>query len=285
MNPANSNMQRRNSAMDLPVPVSGFADVDGGRLYYETAGTGRPLVLLHAGIADSRMWDAQMAAFAPHYQVIRYDQRGYGLSSVPDSPYAPARDLQQLLHYLGVGQALLVGLSGGGLLALDFTLEYPEMVAAMVLTAPGLSGFQWSSALEAQSRQLAAALERGDVPAAVDLWLALWVEGPAAPAGRADPAVRDRMRELLTDRFSRPPGQGEPRLLEPPAIGRLAAVACPTLIVAGDQDVPDILRNTELLQAKIPGARRVVLPNVAHMVNLERPAEFNALVLDFFQGR
>jgi len=271
--------------MDIPAPVSGFADVDGGRLYYETAGAGRPLVLLHAGIADSRMWDAQMAVFASHYQVIRYDQRGYGLSSVPDAPYAPVRDLQQLLHYLGVGAALLVGLSGGGLLALDFALEYPEMVDAMVVTAPGLSGFQWSPALEAQGRQLAATLERGDVPAAVDLWLALWVDGPAAPAGRADPAVRERMRELLTDLFSRRRDAGEPRLLEPPAIGRLAAIPCPTLIVVGDQDVPDILRITELLQARIPGARRVVLPNVAHMVNLERPAEFNALVLDFFQGR
>ncbi len=119
-------------------PQTGFLDTQGAPLYYEVAGTGHPLLLIHAGVADSRMWDQQFQTFAQHYQVIRYDLRGFGQSSVPAGPFANHKDTFALLEHLGIKQAHVIGISFGGLVALDFTLAFPEKVTALVLGAPGV---------------------------------------------------------------------------------------------------------------------------------------------------
>src|SRR5438270_10481819 len=110
---------------EVRKPVTGFADVNGSRLYYEMMGEGHPLVLIHGGYMDRRMWDDQFAAFAEHYQVIRYDVRGFGKTELPQAPYSDRQDLYDLLQALGVTKTLLLGLSLGGEVAIDFTLEHP----------------------------------------------------------------------------------------------------------------------------------------------------------------
>ena len=264
---------------------TGTADLGGAPLYYEVAGSGHPLVLIHEAIADSRMYDDQFAAFAARYRVIRYDVHGHGRSGLPAGPYTDHDTLRDLLHHLGVGRTAVLGMSAGGRIAIDFALAHPAMVDALILAASAVGGYPVSDAVKERWAEFGAALARGDVPGAVELALRMWVDGPRRAPEQVDPAVRERVRELMAHRFTLP--ESHPQPLEPPAISRLGEIRVPTLIIVGDGDQPEILAIADLLCEGIPGARRAVIPGVAHLPNLERPAEFNRLVLDFLgtQGR
>ena len=269
-----------------PGPISpeainaGFVDVDGGRLYREVVGRGHPLVLLHAGIADCRMWDEQVAAFAARYRVVRFDARGFGRSDPARGRFSPRADLAGLLASLGIGRAHLVGLSMGGALAVDAALEFPELVSALVLAASRPSGLAPSKALRDGWDAVDALIEAGDLAGANECELRMWVDGPDRSPDRVDPAVRERVRTMNGPLLAQP-DEGEPEPLEPPAVERLGAIAVPTLVIVGDADQPDVRDGADLLARAIPGARKATIPNAAHMVNMERPAEFNRLVLEF----
>jgi pimeloyl-ACP methyl ester carboxylesterase len=269
-------------AADPGTTVVGRVEVGGASLAYELTGeAGPPLVLVHAGIADRRLWDAQVAAFAPQYRVLRYDLRGLGESTKPPTGFAHHEDLRGLLAALALRRAVVVGLSLGSRVALDVALAYPALTAALVLAAPALGGYPVSAAWEQYEVEEEAALERGDLPAAVELNLRMWVDGPRRDPAAVAPGVRARATTLVHDALARPPVRVRPGWLTPPAIGRLREVRTPTLVVVGDQDVPDVLAIADRLAAAIPGARRVVVPGAAHLVNLEAAEVFNRVVLEF----
>lgn len=258
---------------------AGIAGVNGARLHYEVAGEGPALVFLHAGIADSRMWDGQFDVFARRFRAVRYDARGYGRSDFPPGPFARQEDLRGLLVHLGIARAALVGCSMGGATAIDFALMHPEMVSALVLVASGLGGYRWSDAIAAYDAEEAAALERGDLDAVVEINLRFWVDGPRRSPEQVDPAVRAAVRSMLRDASTSTDGQ--PQRLEPPAIERLAEIRAPTLVVTGAEDVPDIEAIAELLTGGISGARKATIAGAAHLPNMEQAAAFNRIVLDF----
>ncbi|HJR18547.1 MAG TPA: alpha/beta hydrolase, partial [Actinomycetota bacterium] len=174
-------------------PETGFVPVDGGRLWYEVAGEGAPVVLLHGGLWDSRMWEDQFEALAERCRAVRYDLRGYGQSDRPEKSYSHSDDLAALLDHLKIERAALVGLSMGAAVAIDFTLENPGRVDALVLAAPGLGGYEWSEDLERKYAPVEEALEKGELERAAELELAIW----ARKQKKDDP--RDlRMREIAT---------------------------------------------------------------------------------------
>jgi 3-oxoadipate enol-lactonase len=261
--------------------TTGYAEVHGARLYYEMMGDGHPLVLVHAGIADSRMWDDQFAVFAKRYRVIRYDIRGFGKSIMPPGSSSTSRDLHGLLQAIGVAKAYLVGLSIGGGIAIDFTLQYPAMVSALVLVASGLGGMQPSVAMQRADADVDAARERGGIDAAVEAENRLWVDGPKRRPDQVDSSVRARVAEMNGALYRLPEVDAPRERLDPPAIGRLGEIQVPTLVIVGDGDVPDVIATADVLAHGIAGARKAVLPDVAHMVNMERPVEFNQIMLDF----
>jgi 3-oxoadipate enol-lactonase len=274
--------------MDMSVHSErGFAEVNGARLYYEVVGSGPALTLIHAGIADSRMWDDQFAVFARQFRVVRYDLRGFGQSEMPPGPYTMRDDLRALLRALGIARTHLIGVSMGGSIALDFTLDFPDLVSSLVLVAAGISGRKPSDFLREQWAALEEVMARGDLDAVNELELRLWVDGAGRTPEQVNPGVRERVRVMnagiLANEARNEEGQSV-RPLDPPALGRLGEVAAPTLVMAGARDVSDILENADLLAATIPDARKVVLPDVAHLPPLEAPAEFNRLVLDFLRG-
>ena len=123
---------------------TGFAEINGTTLYYEVAGAGNPFFLVHGHLLDRRSWDDQFAVFAQRYRVIRYDQRGFGDSGLitKGESYSDRQDLYELMKFLGIESASLMGVSGGGALAIDFTLEHPEMVDALIPVTAGVSGFR-----------------------------------------------------------------------------------------------------------------------------------------------
>lgn len=268
--------------MNISGADAGFADISGAPLYYEVAGAGRPLVLLHEGFADSRMFDDQIAAFAARYRVIRYDRHGSGRSGRPTVPYTHHGALRDLLRHLGVARASLLGLSDGGRVAIDGALAYPALVDALIPVAPAVGGYTGSDAYLRQWGEIGAALAAGDVPGAVKLTLRMWMDEPTRTSAEVDPAVRERMREMMTHYYTI--RGDDPPPLEPPAIARLAEIRVPTLIMVGDKDQPDILTQGDLLHAGITGTQKIVIPGVAHVPNMERPADFNRLVLGFLDA-
>jgi pimeloyl-ACP methyl ester carboxylesterase len=255
-------------------------------LHYEVAGSGPAVVLIHEGIADSRMWDRQFATYTDAFRVVRYDIAGYGRSPLRSGPYSHARDLTELLDELGIEQAALVGASLGGRIALDAALAAPGRVSALVLVGSGLAGWDWSEEVQRFGEAEDAALEAGDLDTAVELNLRLWVDGPARGPDAVDAAVRrfvgDMQRlafeNLLAAYEQDPPPGPEERPEGVPADAR-----APTLVIVGDEDVPDIVAISELLEREIPGARRAIMRGVAHVPSLERPDEFDRLVLDFLR--
>ncbi|MFL5803821.1 MAG: alpha/beta fold hydrolase [Roseiflexaceae bacterium] len=267
---------------DKHQTVSGFAEIAGAPVFYEVAGAGHPLLLLHAGVADSRMWDDQWALFAQHYRVIRCDLPGYGQSSIPDREFALHEIVAGLLGHLNVERAHVAGASWGGRVALDFALAHPEKVAKLVLVCPSVGGEKPSAAVERFGEEEEALLERGDLAAATELNLRMWVDGPHRAPGQVDPSVRERVRVMQHHAFTIPTPLGAELIhIDPPAIERLAEVRVPTLVVVGDLDIAEKLAMAERLAAEIPGACQVVIPGAAHMVTMERPEEFNRVILDF----
>ena len=269
----------------LSRPHAGFAEVHGAKLYYEVSGEGRPLLLLHAGVGDSRMWEPQWDEFASRYLVIRTDLRGYGRTEVSPGLFSYHEDVAALVRHLGDETAVVVGLSFGGLVAIDFALAYPEILSALVLGAPAVSGWEPSEELERFSTEEDELLGRGDLAGAAELNLRTWVDGLHRAPDQVDPAVRERVREMQMDVFGVDvPDDAEDEPLEPPAMKRLEEIRVPTLIITGELDQPDFLEIADTLATRIPGAVKVVIPGVAHLPSMEKPERFNRIVLDFLRS-
>ena len=259
--------------------AQGFADVNGTRLYYETAGAGRSIVLVHAFTFDTRMWDDQFEPFAQHYQIIRYDIRGYGKSAVPtEEAYYHADDLKGLLDHLGIERAHVLGLSLGAAIATEFAVAYPQMTSALIAADPVLWGYRWSP----ESEELLGRIWEAGQTSGVEAARAVWLAHPFFAPALRNPHASERLVRIVSDYSGWHWTHNDPGLLpDPPAAARLEEITTPTLAIVGELDVPDFRAITDVLQARIPNARKVVLPGVGHMSSMEDPAGFNDAVLGF----
>jgi pimeloyl-ACP methyl ester carboxylesterase len=260
------------------VRTEGFVEVQNGNLWFELAGEGSPIVLIHAGIADSRMWDPQVTLLVTSgWRVLRYDVRGYRKSIGTKGPNPHWHDLLRLLEALNIAHAVLVGSSLGAAIAIDFTLENPAMVRSLVLVSPGLGGYDWQPSIERYGAAILEAARADDTDRIVEEHLRLWVDGRSRQPTSLDGSIRELARDMLHGAITVEDGAQ----MEPPAIGRLSEIQKPTLILVGAEDLPDVLAIAELLEHGIQGATKVVLPDAAHLLNMERPKEFNELMLSF----
>jgi 3-oxoadipate enol-lactonase len=255
-------------------------------IYAEVAGEGPELVLVHEGICDSRMWDEQWERYAREFRVLRIDLRGFGRTPLEPGVFSNARDLVEVLQQHGFESPALLGVSLGGRVTLEVAVARPDLVSALVLVAPGMPGHDWSPELQAAWGEEEAALEAGDLDEAVEVNLRTWVDGPRREPEDVDPAVRERVAEMQLRAFELqlPVAEAaEEELLVPDLADRLGEVAAPTLIVVGDEDVPDMQAIAERLEREIPGSRRETIANTAHVPSMERPREFDELVLPFLR--
>ncbi|WP_428967115.1 alpha/beta fold hydrolase [Micromonospora fluostatini] len=259
-------------------------DATGPALSYDDVGAGKPLVLLHAGIADRRMWRAQVDVLASRYRVVVPDLRGYGESGLLPAPFAHHDDVVGLLDALGIARATLVGCSFGGSVAIDTALAYPERVDGLALFGSAVSGNEWSDEANDLWERLVGEVDPEDFPASAAAEVRFWVVGPGRRPEDVDPGLvafaeeMDR-RALAADLALSAVDVTE---LHPPAIGRLAELSMPVLVTAGAADVPDISRLADRIAAEVPGAVRLPdVPDAGHLLPLERPAPVNAALLDF----
>lgn len=264
------------------------AEINGAELNYELTGDGPPVVLVHEGVCDLRMWDELTASLAPEFTVLRYDMRGYGDSTMPPGPFSQSADLIALMDHVGMQRAALVGVSYGGRVALEAAFVAPERVTALVLASPARRDHEWSQAVREFGDEEERLLDAGDIDRAADLNVRLWVDGPERGPDAVREAVRERVREMQrrafeiqVEAYSAEPPPGP----EDPVNVRLDEIAAPTLIVVGDADVPDFLEIADKLGNELPTSRTVVLENTAHTIPLERPDQFRDLTLDFLRER
>lgn len=264
----------------MPVP--------GGRIYVEVDGatSDPPVVLIHAGIANLRAWDAMVPLLvAAAYRVVRYDMRAFGRSTTEEVDYSDRDDAVAVLDALGIGRAPFVGNSRGGMVSIDTAIEYPDRVVAVVGVGSGIGGFDGElTPTEIELVDEMEALESAvpmDAAAIADVDIRLWVDGPGQPPTRVSPAIREAIRAWDTPYYLPEHVETRPIRLEPPAVERLRELRCPVLAVAGAVDVSEVVQAARLLEAQAPDARAVVLPDVAHMIGMEVPDTLAGLIIEF----
>ena len=270
----------------MPVSEAGFLEVDGGRIYYEVEGDGHPLLLIHGGLGDLRMWDAQVPAFAERYKVIRYDTRGFGRTETEDVEFTNHGDAAAVLDHVGAESAYVVGQSRGGMIALDLAIDQPHRVDALVSVAGGVGGYEpelpegtdippWD-----EGERL---WESKDWAALAELETQVWVDGWGQAPNRVDAELRRQVHGWILSNYLAGRAEGKPQPLDPPAAERLIEVRAPILVLIGEVDEPESVAAERHLAASVVGAKAVEFPGVAHMMHLEEPERFNQLILDFLR--
>jgi pimeloyl-ACP methyl ester carboxylesterase len=259
---------------------SGYAEVEGGRIFYEAAGQGPAVVMIHDGLLHRESWNSQFASFATNHRVVRWDRRGYGRSDSPTAPFRNLDDVYALMTALEIERASLVGCSSGSLVAIEFALEHPDMVSSLVLVGPIVSGFGFSEHFKTRGDR---GMPDRDAPVErrIEYWTATdpWAMDPESTAARK--AMKGLMvanpRNLTGSAgFTRWPGFS--------CMERLSEINVPTLIVTGESDIPDVHAHAGVIQAGIEGSRRVVLTHSGHLAHFEMPEAFNQLVLEFLES-
>jgi 3-oxoadipate enol-lactonase len=256
---------------------------DGSSVYSETAWTdhsGPAIVLTHDGLLHRETWDAQFTTFAHHYRVTRWDRRGCGRSPAPQAPYSSVDDLARVVRAASDAPATLIGCSFGSLVSLHCALDHPQLVSALVLVGPIVSGLGYSEHFLTRGGHRPPA---PDAPLATQL--EYWTETDPWIVAAGNDTVRQRLRALLAanphnlqqrvDLEQRPASS---------ALERLEQVSVPTLILVGEADIPDVHAHSGAIQAGIGGARRVVLSGSGHLPHLEVPDAFNQIVLEFLDS-
>jgi 3-oxoadipate enol-lactonase len=260
-------------------------NLHGADIAYDEAGTGHPLLLVHAGIANRHMWDPVWEALAARFRVIRPDLRGFGESPAAIEPFTNWHDLARLLRALDAVPAHVIGVSMGGSASLDLAVAEPYKVDRLVLCASGTAGWDWNDQLKADWEAEEAAWQRRDLDEVAWVSVRTWLDGPVrggeAPAELRQ-AVFDMYRPALDLQAVEGAVDGE--ALEPPSGGRLGEVVAPTLVLVGELDQPDMMKIGKHQAQEIAGARFVAMPGVAHLPPMEAPEEFVRIVTEFLEA-
>jgi pimeloyl-ACP methyl ester carboxylesterase len=270
--------------MSTVQTMSGFVKVDNAQIYYETAGKGKPLVMIHAGVADSRQWNNEFAFFASYYQVLRYDQRGYGKSEPVEGEFSHMGDLVALLEALEIRAPLvLMGCSMGGGLAMDFALTYPSRVRALIMVDSGPSGLELDIPESAKFAEAEQAYKAGDLDRVAELDTQIWFDGTGRTPAQVNQAMRKLLYEMDRQALSYEASQLGKRLPNTPvpAFDRLGELKIPVLVIVGEHDTPYTLAAADYMLKKIPSAEKAVIADAAHLPNMDQPVEFQGIVTAF----
>ena len=251
--------------------TTGACEVTRGVLKYEIHGKGETITFLHGFGMDHRLWQPQIEYFTQQFQVLTYDLRGFGTSSIPGSPYAHHDDLARLLEHLGINQTHLVGLSLGGEIAIDTTLTHPDLVKSLTLINSSLGGYASTVSWNVHAR------EEG-IPNGKHYWLTHEVFNET----RKHPEAYTHLQQMVKDYSGSHWIDGDMRKkLFPKAIDRIMEIAVPTLIMKGANDLSYFHDVARILERRIELSRTEEIEDSGHLINIEQPIIFNTMLVDF----
>jgi 3-oxoadipate enol-lactonase len=270
INLLSQNAKNLNSA----ISDTGYILVDGGKLFYESAGKGTNIVLLHDGMVNNRIWDEQFPMLTKTYRVVRYDRRGYGKSSDPETKFSNINDLNQLFTQLKIDKAIIFGMSSGGRLAIDFTLTYPEKVTGLVLVGAVVSGFGYTSHMNTRGGHFDP--QKMTDPAKVNEY---FIKDDPYEIYSENTAAKDKVMKLLPflARQNSVPTQPASKV----AVRSLSEIKVPALILVGEYDIPDVHAHAGVINAGIANSKREIIPRSGHLIPIEQPALFNETITAF----
>jgi pimeloyl-ACP methyl ester carboxylesterase len=273
--------------MSISETKTGFANINNARIYYETAGQGTPLVMIHAGIADSRQWNNEFTYFAQRYQVVRYDMRCFGKSEPVEGDYSPLGDLISLLDALEIQTPLIImGCSMGGGLAMDFALAQPSKLKALIMVDSGPGGLNLDLPTPAKFAQVEKAFDDGDLDLVAELETQIWFDGRDRTPDQVNPAMRKLVYEMDRLALTYETRQLGKRLSNTgtPASNRLAELSLPVLVIVGAHDTQFTLAAADYMLEKIPTARKAIIEDAVHLPNMEQPDQFQQIVQNFLES-
>lgn len=260
----------------------GFANVNGTKLYYESAGSGRSIIFIHGFGLDTRMWDNQFNEFSQYYHVVRYDLRGFGKSALPTSDrYSHDRDLKALMDFLEIEHASFVGLSLGGRWGIQFAIEYKELTSALIIADAFPNGFNLVDEKPSHTREILFNAQNKGLQAAREAWF----YSPLFKPARTSPQLSEFIWQMTSDYSGWHWVNEDPIIIEnPPIAQRLNEIISPTLIIVGENDLGDFRRAADFLNQQIPNSLKEIIPGVGHMSNMEAPSTFNNLIKKFLDS-
>lgn len=265
--------------------IEGNLNLDDGRLFYAVSGKGDPVVLIHGNFNDHQIWNEQVDSFSAHYKLIRYDLRGYGLSSTPNSSFSNIDDLKALIDTLKLHNVTLVGSSMGGGIAIDFTLTYPHLVKALILVSPSINGNSYPMNMMWQGTKNYINLRLKGRKKAIESFITNRFWQYFFPSIRKEVARTKVINNIKNyNNFCR----FSPSLsvaVKPVAYNRLHEINIPTLIIISDQDHSFNKETAETLHKSIGLSSKIIMEDCGHLPFIEAPHEFNQVVLDFLSKR
>jgi len=273
--------------METPNIKSGAAEINGAQIYYETTGEGTPLVMIHAGVADSRQWNNEFAYFAQSYRALRYDMRGYGKSEPVDGEFSHLGDLISLLDHLEIREPIiLMGCSMGGGIAMDFVLKEPSRVKTLIMVGSGPSGLELDVPTPPKFAEAEKAYHAGDLDLLTEIETQIWFDGMNRTPEQVDPAMRRLAYEMNHNALALEARKLGNRMPDSPspAAHRLAEINIPILVIAGEHDTPYILAAADVMEKQIRSARKVIIEDAAHLPNMDHPEIFQKIVKSFLEG-
>jgi pimeloyl-ACP methyl ester carboxylesterase len=225
-------------------------------------------------MVNRQIWDEQFPVLARNYRVIRYDRRGYGKSSDPETKYSHIDDLNQIFIQLKVDKAIVFGMSSGGGLAINFALTYPEKVKGLVLVGAVVSGFGYTSHMDTRGGHF----NRSEYSDPVKLRKYFVLDDPYEIYS-GNIRAKEKVMSLL-------PYFGRDNTVptKPPvkiAVKCLSEIKVPTLILVGEYDIPDVHAHAGAINAGIQNSKREIIPKSGHLIPVEQPGLFNESVLNF----
>ena len=264
------NSEKLNSAS----PDTGYVLVDGGKLFYESAGSGKNIVLLHDGMINREIWDEQFPLLAKTFRVVRYDRRGYGKSSDPEKKYSHINDLNQLFIQLKIDKAIIFGMSSGGRLAIDFALTHPEKVEGLVLVGAVVSGFGYTSHMDTRGGHFDP--RKITDPVKVHEY---FIKDDPYEIYSENTVAKEKVMKLLPNlaRQNSVPTQPAGKV----AVRSLSEIKVPALILVGEFDIPDVHAHAGVINAGIGNSKREIIPRSGHLIPIEQPVLFNEAIMKF----
>ena len=254
------------------APDGAFANVENGRVWYQTCGAGpKAMVLIHDGTLHSATWDDVWPLFCKDFHVVRYDRRGYGRSPAATQPYSRTDDLLAVMRAAGMEHAVVVGASAGGGIAVDFTLAHPKAVDRLVLVGPSISGLHYSQYFNMRVMEYVRLYRQGDIEGSLRSGWS-FAPGHDAALGRAAALLKANPPDLM---------RGDPARLAPTAKPLLSSIQTPALVLVGDHDIADNQGEAAVAEALMPHAYRIVVPDSGHLMFMEHPELFARLVGQF----